>query len=574
MLAACGAASAIDAGSQLRRFQDETQQRLQSRPPAQSTLPQLPAGPSQAAAAASSAQTFVRGFEVHGVTRFTDAEVAGVLRSFVGRTLGTADLHKAANALTRHYRNAGYLLAKVFVPPQTLGEIVRLDVEEGYLEDGGIEVLDRGSLVEPAAVRAILDAHLYADRPLHRRDLERALLLADDLPGTRVGSVIYPGQDVGTARLRAVMSDEPWFAGNVDVDDFNSEPLGRERLGTTLYLNSPTGAGDQVVARLVTSGSRSNYGYLTYLRPVSPNGLRVGASVDAFAYDAEALYDLGRIRGNASDARLYLTYPIVRSRFTNVNLRTDLSHYRIDDRNEFTPRGARAERRIRAIVATLSGDETHDALPNGITLFDATVAAGDVDVAGDELYAAFDAAGPRTAGSFARLGFNVQRLQHVAGAWSLFGRVGGQLASGNLDPALRFYLGGATSNAGYPVAEAGGDQGIEIHAEVRRDVSAPWGGNLQAGLFYEQGWVWQHKNPWTGWNAFDPTLSNRVSLQTVGLQFTQTIENAWVVRGLAGWQVGDDSPTRRLTGANTDGRSEGYRLWFQVIRYFGVGGNP
>jgi len=563
---------AIDAGSQLRRFQDETQQRTQTRRPGGDPIPQWPASPSQAAAA-STVQTDVSGFEVHGVTRFSEAEVTAVLKDYIGRNLTTADIHAAANKLMRHYRNAGYMLAKVFVPPQTFAKVVRLDVEEGYLESNGIEVINKGSRVRTEAVQSLLEAQLYSDSPLRREDVERALLLADDLPGTSVGSVIYPGQEVGTARLRTVMSDEPLLSGNIDVDNFNSRQLGQERLGTTLYLNSPTGVGDQLVTRLVTSGSRSNYAYLTYLRPISSYGTRVGASIDYFNYDADALYNLGKIDGYASDARLYLTHPLIRSRYTNLNLRTDYSHFRIDDRRNFSGSQFAADRRLNLFSISLSGDETHDWLANGITLFDATITAGNLDINGDALYQQYDANGPKTAGGFGRFNFNLQRLQHVAGPWSVYGKITGQLASGNLDPSQRFYLGGATSVAGYPIAESSGDQGIEIHAELRRDFQVPWGGNLQAGIFYEQGWVQQQKNTWSGWNAFDPSQSNRVSLQTAGLQLTQTFQNTWVIRGLVGWQVGPESPVKQLTGNDSDGRNESYRAWFQIIRYFGAGAN-
>jgi hemolysin activation/secretion protein len=71
-----GQAVAVDAGAQLRRFQDETQRRIrESRPPAPA-LPELPPGPSRDAAAASTAQTHVAGFEVHGVTQFSAAEIS------------------------------------------------------------------------------------------------------------------------------------------------------------------------------------------------------------------------------------------------------------------------------------------------------------------------------------------------------------------------------------------------------------------------------------------------------------------------------------------------------------------
>ncbi len=561
-------ALAVDAGEQLRRFQDETQRRLQTREPKPSPMPALPPSPSVAAAAASALQTHVSGFEVHGATRFSEAEIAAVLKDYVGRTLSTADIHAAANRLMLHYRNAGYLLAKVFVPPQVFGEIVRLDVEEGYLEPGGIEVQNKGERVSTEAVRSILDATLYSDRPLEARDLERALLLADDLPGTRIGSVIYPGREVGTARLRTVMSDEPLLSGNVDVDNFNLPQIGQYRLGATVYVNSPGGVGDQVVTRVVTSGSRSNYVYLTYLRPVSPSGTRIGASIDYYGYDGTALFNLGNIDGYASNARVYLTHPIIRSRYTNLNVRTDLSYYAIDDRRSTSGITFSADRRLGVVSVSLHGDETHDFLPNGTTLFDVTVTAGNVDVRGDPLYQQFDSAGPRTAGGYARFNLTLQRLQHLSGPWSLFGSATGQLASKNLDPLERFYLGGPLSIPGDPIGEVSGDQGAEIHAELRRDFGAPWGGNLQAGVFYDVGWVQQQKNPWNGWNAFNPNLSNGVTLQTVGVQLTQTFQNTWVIRGLVGWQIGDEPPVKQLTGDDSDGRSANYRAWFQVIRYF------
>lgn len=575
-------AAAIDAGAQLRRFQDETQRRmLESRPPA-APLSELPPSPSKAAAGASDVRVHVAGFAVHGVTQFSEAEITAVLERYTGRQLSTAEIHEAANALMRHYRNAGYMLAKVFVPPQTFHETVRLDVEEGYLQPDGIEVVNKGSRVRTDVVQDILDSHLYSDRPLKRSDLERALLIADDLPGTRIGSVIYPGTEVGTARLRSVMSDEPKLSGNIDIDNFNIRQLGQERLGATLYLNSPGGVGDQVVTRLVTSGARSNYAYLTYLRPVGSSGARVGASVDYYNYDATALYNAGNINGWASDLRLYATYPLIRSRYTNLNLRTDFSHYRIVDRNPdnpaFVPPSsnpfADEERRINMVQISVNGDETHDALPNGTTLFEATVTGGNLDITGNANYQAFDAtgtpffsSGPKTDGGFARFNYRLQRLQHLWGAWSAYASLNGQFASGNLDPSQRFYLGGATSLAGYPVGEASGDQGNEIRLELRRDFAAPWGGNLQAGLFYEQGWLKRFKNPWYSLDA-----DNNITLKTVGLQLTQTIESKWVIRGLVGWQIGPESPVEKLTGNNSDGRNQDYRAWFQIIRYFGFGG--
>ena len=558
---------ALDAGSQLRRFQDETQRRMENLRPKASQLPESPVSAAQAAASASTERTSIDGFEVHGVTQFSEAELAAVLETYVGRSLNTADIHAAANDLMRHYRKAGYMLAKVFIPPQRFTRVIRLDVFEGHLEPNGIEVVNKGKLVRPDVVQSILERHLYADQPLKRQDLERALLLADDLPGARVGGIIYPGMEVGSARLRTVMRDEPQIAGNIDFDNFNNRQLGQERLGTTLYLNSPSGVGDQVVTRLVTSGERSNYAYLTYLRPVGSAGTRIGFSLDYFNYDADMLRSQGEVNGHASDARLYVTYPLIRSRYTNLSLRTDLSHYRILDQSRINPAPvppainpfARSERRLNMLQITLSGDQSHDFLPNGTTLFEASGVVGNLNIVGDANFLAYDRAGPNSDGDFARFSYRLQRLQHIAGPWSLYGSLHGQVASKRLDSSQRFYLGGATSQAGYPYGETNGDTGFETHLELRHDFIPPWGGNLQAGLFYTMG---KGKNHGESWQS---------SLQSSGLQLTQTLENKWVLRGLVGWQIGESSSVDKLTGSNADGRDAAYRVWIQAIRYFGLG---
>lgn len=554
------------AGSRLRILQEETREQLRAREERGAKESPQPATPQRAAAQSSDARLHVEAFEVHGVSRFTAEEIAAVLKPWTGRDLDTAGLHDAADALNRFYRRAGYFAARVFVPPQATGGAIRLEVFEGFLEADGIELKNGGRLVDPAVVGAILERNIPTDRPMHRADFERGLLLAEDLPGVHVKGTLYPGSAVGTARLRAVLTDEPRFAGNLDFDNHGNEFTGRERLGSTLYFNSPGGVGDQVVARLVTSGRESSYGYLTYLRPVSPSGLRLGASVDAFRYETSAYSDLGHARGHAVDMRLYATYPIVRSRHGNLHARGEVFVLGMRDRNEV---GIDSARRVTAATVTFGGDEDQDWLSPGVTTFEVSATAGRMDIRGDDVFRFIDAASARVDGRFARANVSAMRLQPLGGAWSLFGRVGAQVGSRNLDGSQKFYVGGANSVSGYPVGEAGGDRGADAHLEVRREFAAPWGGLAQGGVFWQQGWIRQHKAPWEGWQGLvNPGQPNALTLKTVGFSLTQNWGAEWVLRGNAGWQV-DDNPLRDpRNGRATDGRTARLRAWVQVIRYF------
>lgn len=554
-----------NAGEQIRRYQDETRQRLTPKPAGDVTPTPQPGSRSKAAAGSSDAKVRVSAFRVLGVTRFSSDEVAAVLKPFVGKELDTSGIHAAADALNAHYRKAGYFIAKVFIPPQDVSDTIQLDVYEGYLDSKGFEVVNLGKRVDATVVQGILAANIKTDEPAHRAAYERALLIAEDLPGVTTSSILYPGETVGSVRLRTTLKDLPLFAGNIDIDNFGSEPTGQTRLGTTLYLNSPSQVGDQVVARLVTSGHRSNYAYLTYLRPVSSCGTRLGASVDYFGYDADRIDNLGYSDGSASDLRLYLTHPIIRSRHGNLNLRADLSRLNIDDRNDLQ---IDAKRRVHTFTLALHGDSDQEWLGTGLSLFDAAITTGSVDIRGNAAYRSIDRVTTDTEGSFTRFNWSVSRLQQLAGNWSLYGKVNGQIASGNLDSSQRMYLGGATSIPGYPVGEAAGDQGAELAVELRRDFVVPWGGTLTGAMFYQQGWLTIHKASWDGWRGSNTIIDNNITMKSVGFSLVHTFSGAWVLRGLVGWQVGDNPMRDPVSGVASDGERRRTRGWFQAIRYF------
>lgn len=567
LLLAHSVKAASNAGAELRRLQDETRENLRNQPRLQQGQQGSWSSPSEQAAKASQSRLHVQGYKLVGVTRFSDEELAEVLKPYSGRELDTEQLHQAADALMQYYRAAGYFVAKVFVPPQNLYDgLITLDVYEGQLQAGGLEVKNSGQRINSQLVSDMLADRLSPDKPLQRQDMERVLLLVEDLPGVAGNATLYPGQEVGKARLRTEISDEPLLSGNIDVDNYGSEHSGRERLGTTLYLNSPSQTGDQLVTRLVTSGSDSNYAYLTYLAPVSASGTRLGASLDYYQYQTDNIDNLGDAQGYASDLRLYLTHPLVRSRHSNLNLRSDYSHLRLVDDNDLN---FDAIRHVDSLTLGIEGDEDHDWLANGLTLYGFSLTAGALDMRGNYNFRQYDRSGPGSDGGFVRSNVYLQRLQHLSGPWSIYGKLGGQWASGNLDASQKYYLGGPTSVAGYPLGEVGGDSAVELHAELRYDVARPvLNGQLQAELFYQKAWLKTHEDPWSNWQGSNPDLHNEFTLDGAGIGLTQTWQQQWLLRGLIGWQMTDSPVEDPVTHENTDGIDGNYRAWVQLIRYF------
>ena len=509
-------------------------------------------------------------FVVFGNSLLTDEQLTGLLEPFSHRTLSATQLQQALDALRAAYRERGAFAAQVYLPPQAVENgIVTLHVYEGVLEEGGVALSNEGQHVHDEVVTRILQDNLATGQLMQVEEFERSILLVDDLPGITSHSVIYPGQSPGEARFLMRTEDTSRFSGNIDIDNFGNYYTGEERLGATLYINSPTGAGDQITFRAVTSGSDSNYVFAEYNRPIGGSGLRLGAIADYLDYElGEELDDLG-LEGDAYSARAYAAYPVVRSRHHNVFTRVEYAYLSLDDEDKDTGL-LEAERSLHTLTVSLTGDHDDDFLANGVSFFDVSVTGGDVDIDGGEAFAEFDEENVGSDGSFLKFNADLSRLQHLYGNWSASGRLAGQWSGGNLDVSQKFFLGGPFSVPGYPVGEMSGDYGANAQADVRYDVPrVPWRGDLQLSVFGSAGWVRLYADTWEGWEGPNTVISNNLTLYSWGVAATQTWPSGIVLRGSVGRQLGNNNGRNPVTGDDTDQSDDDYRAWFQVIYYFG-----
>jgi hemolysin activation/secretion protein len=166
--------------------------------------------------------------------------------------LSVAQIYAAASELERVYTDAGYVLVRVVVPPQNLvdrGQL-RLVVIDGYLE--GVDV----SGVPDKARAAVADRMigLVGARHLMLAEIERALLVAGDIPGWKLKSTLMRGGREGGARLVLEGEHRPVTA-SIGADDRLPNSLGTWQLRGAVALNSALGTGEQIYA---TAGAGTN----------------------------------------------------------------------------------------------------------------------------------------------------------------------------------------------------------------------------------------------------------------------------------------------------------------------------
>lgn len=514
----------------------------------------------------TSHKIYVRGFHIEGNEHLTEAQLHEAMAPFVHRELSATQLQFAAKSLMSYYREKSFFAAKVYLPPHSVHNgIITLHVYEGHLEDAGIELRNSGERVKSEKIMKLLE-HTLQPGIMIKEEFERAILLTDDFPGINSKATIYPGKEVGTARLMMETTDEDVFSGNIDIDNFGDYYTGENRLGTTLYFNSPTKNGEEIVVRLVTTGKYSNFGYLDLAVPVFNYDTRVGVSLDYLAYELDhQVIDTGA-KGNAWDIRAYIKHPFIRTRHLNVIGEASYIHTEMTDENRTTEL---LDRSLDKVVLKISGDHDDDFWANGKTYFSASLKLGNLNLDNTPEYKAYDALTADTEGDFAKINIEISRLQHLVGDFSMFASLEGQLASKNLDSSEELYIGGPYSVSGYPVGELSADEGAIFHIDLRYDMyDMPWKGNLQLSTFYTGGWAKRHKDTWDGWNDNTIIQDNEVIAHSVGIGLSQSWEDTAVVRAMLGKQVGNDESAHPITEEHHDQSDSDYRFWLNVIYYF------
>lgn len=458
---------------------------------------------------------------LQGNTVFSTPALQALLADAMGRDLSFADLTRLAERVTRHYRDAGYLVARAYLPAQQLqGGELQIAVLEGNL---GEIVIRNPSQLGGSALAPL--GQLPLNAPLHGAALDQALLTLAELPGTGVQSTLRPGAAVGASDLLVEITRARAFEGGVDLDNFGSLYTGEYRVGTSLYWNNPADRGDQLSLRLQASDARLHYERLAYQLPVGTWATRVGVAVSNMQYRLGKEFDALDADGSASVASLYLRQPLLRSVGTNWYAQLQYDAKRL--RDSVGSAETTSRQRLHNVVLGLNGDWQDRWLGSASSALAVNLTAGRLSLDADS--AALDAASARSAGHFMKLETQLQRVQALAAGWSLALNVRGQAANGNLASVEKMSLGGSQGVRAYAQGEALGDSGWLTSAELRWRVAPGW----QVQAFGDAGGVKVSETPWTAG-------SNHRNLQGAGVGATWTFART-AISLTAAWPIDRDA---------------------------------
>lgn len=490
----------------------------------------------------------VNRLHVTGNASFAEATLIRASGVTPGSDLTLSQLRDAAGRIAAFYNVRGYFLAQAYVPAQDVaGGNVTIAVVEGRL--GKTEVRNRSNLSARVPQRML--GSLRRGDPVTAAPLERRLLLLSDIPGVRVKSTLAPGAEVGTTDLIVDIAPAPRISGSVEADNAGNRFTGAYRLGGTVYLNDPAGIGDQASLRLLGSNGGLAYGRAAYQAPVG--SATVGVAYTHLRYALGREFTILDADGTADIFSLFGSYPLLRSRRANLNALVGLDERQLKDRVGSV--GTETDKGIRAFTLGFSGDSRDSLAGGGWNAFSAGWTMGRLNIKTPAERAA-DALTARSQGHYGKIQFTAARLQTLAGPFSLYAAVRGQLAFDNLDSSEKMELGGAYGVRAYPEGEAYGDQGYIATAEARLMLSQ-WTrslpGRLQLIGFVDVGEVTYAHDPWFAG-------SNHASRSGIGAGLSWAGPQGLVVKTSYAARLGNQ---RATSSPDRPGR-----FWLQITKLF------
>jgi hemolysin activation/secretion protein len=566
LLASSAVAAPPDAGQLLNE-----QQQLQPQP-----LDRLPqAAPEQekfTTPAPGSVTVRIHSIQVTGAGDMAEeSELQAQVADAIGSDLGYTGLQQLADRITLFLRNKGYLLAFAYLPAQDLDQgQLEIAVQAGRLDskaDGsGIELRADGVRIKPEILRNTLAATVLqeGDETAARVNyLERGLLLLNDLPGITARSTLEPGSTPGTSRLVVHAEDGHLLRATLSADNHGNRYSGERRVQGQLTLNNPGRIGDQ--ANLTWAHAQDiNQAVLSYRLPIGRQGLQIGAALGFLDYGIGEELEILEAKGTAFTARVNVSYPVIRSRQRNLwstfsyeyrHLKDEILQVRIHDKV------------VDALTLGVNGNMQDGLGEGGLSFFTASITNGRLDLSRHDAHLLADEASARTHGGYTKINFGLGRLQQITHNLTFYGALSAQAASGNLDSSEKFILGGPAGIRAYPAGEASGDSGWLANLELRYELPRPAGvTGLQLVGFVDGGGVRLHRHPWPD-AVTNINNANRYDLAGAGIGLNIGLPAGISVRtGLAA-PLGSN-PGRSSAGNNSDGRTDNYRFWLQILAIF------
>ncbi|MBV9201797.1 MAG: ShlB/FhaC/HecB family hemolysin secretion/activation protein [Alphaproteobacteria bacterium] len=430
-------------------------------PPARPSAP-LPQGP----------PVRIDAVRVEGVTVYAPEAIAPLYAELVGATVPRERLDAVIDDLQTKYRTDGYILTVVRGEIRLVNgrTVFVLRAVEGYISEVKLD----GDIGPAGTLVYEFLHHLTWIRPVNNADLERYLLLVQDIPGVSVRAVLRRTPEPGAVELVAQLSRKP-FSAFAQYDNLGSNEAGPNEMLLRGSSNSFTRFGEQFEAIFFNTFNREElFGQVDASAFLGAEGLRLaGYWGRGNSLPGGALTGTGFV-GDYTVAGLAFSYPAIRSRRLNIipNISFDYYDSSVDVNS---PNGVPTQLNSGHLRMMRAGGtlDFQDAVVADLPAANLVILKVSQGLPGLGASSNQEVMPPRVGNrtDFTKFAGEVTRVQNLV----TFGEVGtalklslgGQYTGDILPPSEKFFCCGLRWSRGYFYGQVTGDRGIGTTVELQ-----------------------------------------------------------------------------------------------------------
>ncbi len=398
----------------------------------------------------------------------TDEEINKITKAYIGKQVSIRDLHSIRLELDKLYDKKGFV-ARTLLPNQEPKDgIIKMTLVEGVvgkfnIQSTKLQLKQQGykslqnipddKLLQTNKKYILNRLGIKQGDLLHLKRIEDSLIRFNMLNDANLRLQLGQGEKQGQSDIALYVDEADPFEFAYFFDNAGRESTGKYRHGLTSTIRNITGRGDTLFLNGIhTTGGGSTNVYANYTIPITTAGTRLSLSYDHNQY--EIIKGANRpldINGYSQSLTVGLSQPVIIDRNQLLTLYTNAASY---NARSYTT-GVRQTRDKFLTISPGFSYEIYNEKNTFIT--DHSFSFGVNNFGYDDAYSVYKN--------------SLTYIHRPARAWSIVGRVAGQITKEkNLPAHQQFIVGGVSSVRGYSEGVLSGDDGYYMRFEVRNAV--------------------------------------------------------------------------------------------------------
>ena len=397
-------------------------------------------------------------------------QITNIEEKYIERKLTIEEIFVLAQEIENYFRNSGFILTQVFIPEQEIIDgVIQLEIKKGMLDfKNPIEVFPKDTRMKKQIAKSYFGS--ISKGSINLQKINKSIQTLNEVPGVNYSSISFKkGEVPGTTTIGLTVDEERLTTGLFGINNHGHKYTGSYLANYTLNLNNPTGYGDLINIKTLSSVKPEDkfFSYdLGYDFPIGRSGTRGKIALNAVEYELGSEFKTTPSTGGKGSKYIFnINKPLKRSSFHYLDFLTGFELNNIKNQSVGTEIANKSLNKASFGLILKSNPNTPSPIFANLIM---KATAGNLDLSKnlDSLEADNLLGVSGTAGDFIKANIEASMIAKVSSGFRVKLNTSYQTSDRNLDDSEKFTLGGFNSIRAFPLGEVTGSEGVSALFEA------------------------------------------------------------------------------------------------------------